>query len=455
MSRLPVRLRLTLVFAIAMAVVLAAAGGFLYLRVASHLEGALDQGLRSRAEDLTALVLRGGSLEDTGGTLIERGESFAELVSSTGVVLDSSASIGRARLLTSRELIRASRAPVFADRPSVRGLNEPARLLAIPLERDGLGLVLVVGATRENRAETLRSLRDAFLVGGPLALLLSSVGGYLLAGAALRPIEAMRRRAAEISSSSLDERLPVAQARDEVARLGETLNNMLARIGDGLAREQRFLAEASHELRTPLALLKAELELALRRSRSSEELEQVIRSAAEETDRLARIADDLLLLARSGPGFLPLRVQPIDVADVLDAVAGRFAQRAGAAGRKIAIGGTEALVLSADPLRLEQALSNLVDNAFRHGGGRVTLSTSQARHSLELHVRDEGLGFPPAFLERAFERFSRLDDSRGQEGSGLGLAIVETIARAHGGTAHAANRADHSGADVWISLPLA
>ena len=141
-------------------------------------------------------------------------------------------------------------------------------------------------------------------IGGPVALLLASLAGYVLAGAALRPIEAMRRRAQEISTASLDERLPVPAARDEVARLGETLNAMLARIEDGLARERRFVADASHELRTPLALLKTELELALRRARSPEELQAAIESAAGETDRLARMADDLLLLARSDQGQL-------------------------------------------------------------------------------------------------------------------------------------------------------
>ena len=128
--------------------------------------------------------------------------------------------------------------------------------------------MLVVGGTRENRAETLGTLRRGFFIGGPVALLLAALGGYLVAGAALRPMEEMRRRAQEISTSSLDERLPVPATGDEVARLGETLNRMLERIEEGLARERRFVSDASHELRTPLALLKTELELALREGRS-------------------------------------------------------------------------------------------------------------------------------------------------------------------------------------------
>jgi signal transduction histidine kinase len=301
---------------------------------------------------------------------------------------------------------------------------------------------LVVGATRENRAEILRSLRTAFLIGGPLALLLASLGGYALAGAALRPIEAMRRRAAEISSSSLDERLPVPEAGDEVARLGATLNEMLARIEGGLARERRFVADASHQLRTPLSLLKTELELALRRARSADELRDALRSAAESSDRLSRLAEDLLLLARAEEGRIPLKAEQTDVADVMQQVADRFGAEVDA----------QPLVLSADPLRLEQALTNMVDNARRHGSGKVTLTARVRNGTVELHVLDEGPGFPPDFLGRAFERFSRADASAA-DGSGLGLAIVETIARAHGGRALAANRPE-GGADVWLALPV-
>jgi heavy metal sensor kinase len=442
-SRLPIRLRLALVFALAMAVVLAGAGWFAYSRVSSDLSQALDQDLRGRAQDLSALVGGGGSVSATEGSLIENGESFAELLDSDGHVLDATRPIGR-NLLTPSELAAAQRGPVFADRSSVPGLDEPARLLALPVSRG----VLVVGATRENRAETLRSLRAAFLIGGPIALLLAALGGYLLAGAALRPIESMRRRAAEISTTSLDERLPVPAANDEVSRLGETLNAMLARLEDGLERERRFLADASHELRTPLALLKTELGLALRPGRTDEELRAAISSAAEQTDRLARIADDLLLLARAEQGGLRLKTEPVDVTDVLRDVAGRFRSE-----RSISIAPGDPLVVTADRLRLEQALTNLVDNALRHGGGAITVSARSENGTAELHVVDEGAGFEQEFLPQAFERFTRADEAREGEGSGLGLAIVATIAHAHHGSARAANL-PRGGADVWISLPL-
>ena len=451
MTRLPIRLRLALVFALATALVLAGAGWFVYARVASNLARSLDQELRGRAQDLSALVRQGGRLGTTRGSLVEQGESFAELLAVDGHVVDATPPIRRS-LLTPAELTRASQEATFLDRPAVPGLDEPARLLAVPAMRSERRLVLVAGATRENRAETLHSLRTAFLIGGPLALLLMSLGGYGLAGAALRPMEAMRRRAAEISSSSLDERLPVPPSGDEVARLGETLNTMLARIEAGLVRERRFVADASHQLRTPLALLKTELELALRRGRSPYELAAAVRSAAATTDGLARLADDLLLLARAEEGHIPLRRERVDILDVLDAVTRSFAARADAEARSVAVDGDGALVVTADRLRLEQALTNIVDNAFRHGGGRVTVSARARDGAAELHVVDEGDGFPPEFVEHAFERFSRAEAS-GRDGSGLGLAIVEAIARTHGGTANARNRPG-GGADVWISVPF-
>jgi two-component system OmpR family sensor kinase len=399
--RLPVRWRLTLVFAGAMAVVLVAAGWFVHQRVASDLVRSLDQELRSRAQDVSALVRHGGSLRTTQGSLVEQGESFGELLDARGRVLDATPPIA-ASLLGPAELARARHGAVWANRPSVPGLDEGARLLAVPV---GGGRVLVVGATKENRAETLSSLRAAFLVGGPLVLLLAAFGGYLLAGAALRPLE------------------------------------------EGLARERRLVEDASHELRTPLASLRAELELALRRPRSATELEQAIVSAAEEADRLARIADSLLLLAGSEHAGLALRVEPLDAGDLLRAVAGRFEAPALRAGRTVQVEASAHDVVAGDSLRLEQALGNMVENALRHGAGSVVLRAEGG----ELHVLDEGAGFAPAFLGRAFERFSRADEAREGEGTGLGLAIVEAIARAHGGTAGIGNRPH--GADVWIALP--
>jgi signal transduction histidine kinase len=436
------------------ACVLAGTGAFLYSRLDADLNRSLDQGLRSRAQDLGATVGRPGvslARADRAG-LVEHGESYVQLIGPDGRVLDATRSLHARSTLSPAELARARQGTLLLDRGPVPGLDEPSRLLATPLERDGRRLVLVVGATLGDRAEALASLRNWLLIGGPIALLLVSLAGYLVAGAALRPVESMRRRAASISAERPGDRLPVPPASDEVRRLGDTLNEMLGRLEDALARERRLVADAGHELRTPLTLLKTELELALRHGGSVEELEGSIRSASQEAERLSRLAEDLLLLAQADQGQLGPEPGATDVDAACATVAARFAQRAELEGRPLLTEVPAGLAVRGDRLQLEQALGNMVDNALRHGAGPVVLSAVEADERVELHVRDGGHGLSPAFLPRAFERFSRADEARGRGGAGLGLAIVQTVARASGGTAHIANHAG-GGADVWLSLP--
>ena len=296
-----------------------------------------------------------------------------------GEPLESTTSMADAALLAEPELERARTESLSLTRESLPALDgEPARLRAVPLRIGESMLVLVVGSSLEDRAEALKSLLRQLLVVGPIALVAASVAGWFLAGASLRPVEAMRRQAAEISSDRPGRRLPLPEADDEIRRLGETLNAMLGRLESGLERERRFVSDASHELRTPLALLETELELALRRPRSGEELEQALRSAAEEVDRLRQLAEGLLVLARSDEGGLPLERAPVSVREVLATVARRFESRAMASGRSVEVqpGGDATIV--GDRLRLEQALGNLVDNALRHGRGTIRLEAERS-----------------------------------------------------------------------------
>ncbi len=454
LTRSPIRLRVTLAFGLAMALVLGAIGLFVYLRFKAELDATINASLRSRATDVAALVKEADSgLSERRRNLVGRSESFAEVLDPRSRVLDSTPSIGGHVLLTATELQRAARGPVFLNRGPLPGLQDESRLLAIPVLAHGQRRVVVVGTSTEARSESLSDLLQLLLIGGPVALLLASLAAYGVAGAALRPVEAMRARAAEISSAEPDQRLPVPPTDDEIARLGATLNAMLARLGEALEHERAFVADASHELRTPLAILKAELELALAQGRSPEELRAALGSAAEETDRLTQLAEDLLTIAQTDRGELPVRLGRVEVAEILDGVASRFARRAAADGRELRRVGEPGLAIAGDRLRLEQALGNLVDNALRYGEGPLELAALSRNGSAELHVRDRGPGFPEEFRGRAFERFSRADTSQRQDGSGLGLAIVETIARAHGGEAHVANRGD-GGADAWLVLPL-
>ena len=196
--------------------------------------------------------------------------------------------------------------------------------------------------------------------------------------------------------------------------------------------------------------MKTEIELALAEPASAPELAAALRSAGEETDRLSQLADDLLLLARIDSGTLPLRRSRVAVNELLDSIATRFRRRADDARREIEVVAPVGIEVLADRRRLEQALGNLVENALRYGAGTVRLEAVERSGSLELHVIDHGEGFPPDFVSRAFERFSR--GSRDAAGTGLGLAIVAAIADAHGGSAATTNTAA-GGADVVLLLP--
>jgi signal transduction histidine kinase len=438
-ARVPIRLRLTLGFALAMAVVLAAVGLFVYHRVAGELLATIDQTLAAQAKEelATHRIDR-----DPDGTT-----SLAQLYGRDGRLLGVGPS-GLAPMLDRGHVQAARTHRLWLDEQlQLHGRRGEWRVLALSSSN---GTVAVVARSLAPREESLDHLRHELLIFLPLALLAACFGGYLLTAGALRPVEALRRRAEAVTAGEPAD-LPVPESDDEISRLAVTLNDMLARLQAAFEHERRFVADASHELRTPLALLQTELDLALRRPRTHEELESALRSAAEETQRLVRLAEDLLLIARADQGPLPIRREEVDADELLADVASRFATRAEILGREIRVE-TSGLRLDVDPLRVEQALANMLDNALVYGEGTVELRALEVGDHIELHAVDEGRGFPEQFRERAFDRFTRADEARSRGGSGLGLSIVELVAHAHGGTVGVQNR-PRGGADVWLSLP--
>jgi two-component system OmpR family sensor kinase len=223
---------------------------------------------------------------------------------------------------------------VLFERGAVPGVDPPARLLARPL-RAGRGLVLVVGGTLDGRNAAVGEFDRLLVLGAPLTLVLVWIAGYGLAVSALRPVARMRRRAAQLARGVRIGPLPLPPARDEVRRLGETLNHLLGRVEEAVSRERAFLADASHELRTPLHILTAELDLATRRERSVEELRAAVCSAREETRLLTKIANDLLLITRADAGELQIDSQTVPVSELLDSLQQRFCARAAALGREL------------------------------------------------------------------------------------------------------------------------
>jgi len=409
MRRLSDRWRVTLAFGAALAVVLAAAAAFVYLRFDAELMRTVDAGLQTRAAEVTALRRSGAALSDARSpALVEQEESFAAVLSAGGDVLDATPGAPPVQL-SAAELARGRAGPLFLERAHGASDGEPARLLAVPAGRE----LVVVGAALDDQREALSALLALGGLGLTAALLLASAAGYWVAGVAQRLARLERSRAAE---------------------------------REAVAKERRFVADASHELRTPLTILKSEIEVALGADGSADELQKALASAGEEADRLVRLAEDLLVLARADEGKLPMAPERLDVRELLEELAARHARRG-----ELVVDAPSGLSVTADRSRLGQAVTNLLDNALLHGRGPVELGARDGGGAVRISVRDHGPGFPPDFAARAFERFARPDSGRSGGGAGLGLAIVAAIARAHGGSAAAA--AADPGARVTITLP--
>jgi len=452
--KLPIRARLTLVAAVAMSVVLALGGVVLYLLFSSGLRDAVDQGLEARAETIIASIdSSGGGFADE-GSILDPEEAFAQVVGAHGSLLDSSEAFEQALVVAASDLAGLG-GRTFFDRsiPTDEG-PVPARILAVPTDE---GPVVVVGASLEDQRDALTQLATLLLIGIPLAVLATAGVGWMLAGAALRPVGRMRVETQAISVGDLDRRLSVPDSGDELAQLGETLNALLERLERSVERERRFVDDASHELRTPLTVLKGEIELALRTGRSKEELLAALRSAGEETDRLHVLADDLLVLARAQRGRLPLRASTIDLGDLARSAVDSMT--AWARKGEVTVEARGSASASVDPDRIRQVVDNLLMNAVAATprGGSVGVDVRTSDRVVSLDVTDTGPGFPNGGAESAFEPFTRGNDARSRTagGAGLGLAIVRAIVQAHGGSVNAGASPDGTGACVSVRLPAA
>ncbi|MCW2958380.1 MAG: hypothetical protein JWP18_1183 [Solirubrobacterales bacterium] len=448
----PLRVRLTFAFSSVIALVLAAAGLLIYVQFSHYIDGRTDEELRERA--VTFASLARGEVRPARIVALS-GETFAQIFDARGVVVATTRALGATRLLGLADLRRAQQAPLLAERPTP-ATDDGVRLRAFPIDDNA---VAVIAESRDDRERELSHLATLLAISLPGALLLASLTGYQVAGAAMRPVESMRRRAAQIGEADLAQRLEPPGTGDEIDRLAVTLNDLLARLERALDRERRIVGDASHELRTPIAVLRTRLDVALRGDLDAVALRAALADALSDAIRLTRLADDLLVLARADQGQLPLRLEPVEVQDVLERAAARFAvaEHGGAAPElRVDVQIAGGAVVLADADRVNQMLDNLVVNALRYGAGPVELiarPTAEGR-AVTLAVRDHGVGFPPDLLPRAFERFSHGDAAAAAGGGGLGLAIVQALAVAHGGTANAVNPPE-GGAEISVDLPAA
>jgi len=447
---MPLRLRLALLFALATALAIAVAGFGFLLQLRISLDASLDSSLVTRATALVDEVSAAGM----GSLRLGQDEEPAQFLTVDGRILASSPELaGRPALdPEQRRAVAAGHTLTFTT-----GLvGERTRVLARTTDAEGTLLVVGIGTDISDAAAD--HVEYALLLGGPPAVGVAGFGAWLLAGAALRPVERMRRETAEISEHDTTAQLAVPPTRDEIAALATTMNALLDRLRAAVARERGFVADAGHELRTPLAMLRAELELATRPGRSRAELADAVAAAGQETERLIRLSENLLLLARAEEGRSFVRAVPTPVHELLTAAARGANARGADRSVTVEVDCPLELTVTADPDRLRQALDNLLDNAIRHSppGQVVQLAArrADALSSLEITVRDHGAGFPAEFIPHAFERFRRADTARARidGGAGLGLAIVRAIIQAHGGQTLVHNH-PAGGAVVAMRLP--
>ena len=312
--------------------------------------------------------------------------------------------------------------------------------------------VVLVGRSLDSVGQSVSLVQRGLLVGVPLVLLVVALTAWLLTGRALAPVEAIRSEVAEISAAEIHRRVPDPVGDDEIARLARTMNAMLQRLDDAQARQRRFVSDASHELRSPVAAIRNHAEVARAHPQRTTvgELATVVLS---EDDRLERLVDDLLWLARSDEQLLTGHRRPVDLDDLVLEEARRLRAEGSL---RVDTNDVSAGQVVGDRSQLRRMLRNLVDNAARHAKARVALALSETDGEVTLDVDDDGAGIPEGERSRVFERFVRLDDARARDdgGSGLGLAIVAEIAEAHDGRVRV-DDAPIGGARLEVRLPAA
>jgi len=449
----PLRVRVTAAVAIAMTIVLVAVGWLLYARERTALQGGLDDELQARVDAVAPYIHRNPRLARIPEALrLDPEEGFIQVLTPHGAVVDTFPEVHRNTLRLSSAELRQARGDGLETTRVLSGIGT-ARVVVSPLERGRRHYLLVAAASFSDIDEALSSLLSVLLVVLPIGVAGTTLVGWLLAGLALRPVERMRRETEDIAREELGRRLQVPATGDELARLATTMNSMLDRVEAAVEHERRLVDLTSHELRTPLGVARAEASLALARRRSRAELEEGMQVVARQLDWMSRLSDDLLVLARSQRGQVPLRRTPVDLRAVLQGCCEAWLARAAARGIGLTLTVDDGIVVEVDPDRLGQAVGNLLDNALRYtpAGGSVRIVATVEGPQLRVVVEDSGPGFDAGVLADAFQPYVRGNGASAGSGAGLGLAIVQAVAESHGGGAAAENLPD-GGARVTVTM---
>ncbi len=463
MKRISIGLRLTLWYLVIFALAQALFGVGMWYILRQNLRDIADRTLENTTEDVRRFL----EARPGGESLPELQKAVAdEYGSETGgdylQITDSDGNwVYRAPALAQQGV--AAVAPALLEKrrgQDVRLGKEPFRLLAEKIDAGGRTYVVQVGTSMDEEAETLQQFRDYLLMFAPLLLLLAGMVGHGLSRRALAPVDALTRTARTITGGTLGHRLAPLHTGDELQRLSDTLNEMLARLEAAFGRVTQFTADASHELRTPVSLIRTEAELALRRSRGEEEYREALRRILLESERTTALIEQLLALARADSGRESFQIRPLGLRAMLQDVAAGWRQVANVRGLQFSerILDTELSVLG-DEAALRRVLNVLLDNAFKYTpcpGGMVRLSAEGRDGCAVISVGDNGFGIPEEEQGRIFERFYRVDKARTHDlgGAGLGLSIAQWIVEQHRGRI-TVESTPGAGSIFRVELPLA
>ncbi|MEO6808048.1 MAG: heavy metal sensor histidine kinase [Isosphaeraceae bacterium] len=438
MSPLSIRWQLTLWYGVVLSMILVVFSGAVYLRMRHHLLALTDAALAEELADFIGDLGRCATLTDVPGDLGLRYSSHEgyefQLSDPNGTTLF------RSNGLRSGELP----VPSLVDRETARETLKlrhlgHARLLNRLTHGPEGPVIAQTSVSLARTDEALRELLTALILTGPVALLATLGGGYLLARKALAPVDRMTATAAEITANRLDRRLDVLHPDDELGHLAITFNDMIARLQRSFDEVRRFTADAAHELRTPLAVMRTETEVALRSPRSAEQDDRTLEGLLEEIDRLSRLVAQLLFLSREDAGVAVGNRDLIFLNDVVREVAEHMQVVAKEKGLTLEVEAEAHCRVEGDGDRLRQLLFNLLDNALKatRPGGLIQVRAKSFDGRSSVTVQDSGIGIPAEHLPHLFDRFYRVDPARSgtgeTEGTGLGLAICRAIAEAHHG----------------------
>jgi two-component system OmpR family sensor kinase len=463
---MPLRVRLTLWYGSALALVLIIFSVVLYAMTARNLRDAVDESL----EDTATIAVR--SLEERGFLPLlnekellsqfpelARIDKFFQIFSPSGTITISSPNIKHHDVPLSRTALEVafSGQSIFE---SAKYPNEPPlRVISVPIMyRDNLLYIVQVGTSMESVGETLHRFLILLVVAIPIALAVSLAGGWFLAGRALRPVDEITLAAQRIAAGDLSQRLSMPTAQDEIGRLAATFNNMIGRLDASFRQIRQFTSDASHELRTPLTVMKGETDLILRRSRPLEDYKTVLESNLEEIDRMTRIVDELLFLSRADMGEVKMEALPVALQALVEDVHRQAKLLGHDRDIEVVLGTVMPVVVHGDDLRLRELLLNLVENAMKysHAGGKVEIVLLKDGREARLSITDHGIGIAPADHQKIFQRFFRTDVARThtKKGTGLGLAICAWIADLHKGRVEVQSDLGQ-GSTFTVVLPLA